>query len=358
MIPADFNEDDYLAANPDVAEAVRLGYFASGREHYERFGHAEQRALSPGRWLPRAGRSFWGLVAGLGRGQHPWKRTQVLSRAEKALSGLNRQGRGLEIGPSYNPIAPKRAGYQVQVLDHLSAEELRQKYASQVMTNGVNLDNIEEVDFVWRGEPLAELVGERACFDWIIASHVIEHMPDPIGFFQQCELLLKPGGRLSLIVPDKRYCFDYFNAPTSTGDWLDAHAERRTHPSPGQVFTHLANSCRKGGLVAWWAAAKGDFELIHTFGQAREHVEALMNGTARDYIDVHCWRFTPASFAIMLADVRALGLTRLEPVLGFPTEGCEFYVTLGLSDAPASEAETPDRLAALRKVLAESRQAR
>lgn len=351
MIPADFNEDDYLAANPDVAQAVRLGHFASGREHYECFGHAERRALSPGRRRPRTWRSFWGLVAGLGRGQGLWRSSQALSRTEKALSGLDPQGRGLEIGPSYNPIAPKRAGYQVQVLDHLSAEELRQKYASHVMTHGVNLDNIEEVDFVWRGEPLAELVGERGCFDWIIASHVIEHIPDPISFFQQCELLLRPQGRLSLIVPDKRYCFDVLNPLTDTGDWLDAYVERRTHPTPGQVFTHFANSCRKGGAVAWGAGAGGDLELIHTFDQARAQFEQLMSGAAQDYVDVHCWRFTPASFARLLSDVRALGLVRLEPVLSFPTEGCEFYVTLGVSDAPAGGAGVSDRLAALREVM-------
>lgn len=326
MIPDDFDEDDYLAANPDVAKAVRLGHFRSGRDHYSRYGHAERRRLSP---------------------------KQLQPRAEKALMGLDPQGRGLEIGPSYNPIAPKRAGYRVQVLDHLSAEELRHKYASQVMTYGVELENIEEVDFVWRGEPLAELIGERACFDWIIASHVIEHIPDPIGFFQQCELLLKPGGRLSLIVPDKRYCFDYFNPLTSVGDWIDAHAERRTHPSPGQVFTHFANSCRKGGAVAWGAGAGGGFELIHTFEQARVNFEQVMSGAAPDYIDVHCWRFTPASFSSMLSDVCALGLTRLEPVSSFPTEGCEFHVTLGMSDTSGPDMDSYDRLTALREALAQ-----
>ena len=69
--------------------------------------------------------------------------------------------------------------------------------------SGVNVANIEEVDFVWRGEPLSQLIGRKGCYDWIIASHVIEHSPDLISFLGQCEMLLKDDGVLSLIVPDK-----------------------------------------------------------------------------------------------------------------------------------------------------------
>ena len=40
-----FNEDDYLALNPDVAAAVKAGAFTSGRDHFERFGRSEGRAF-------------------------------------------------------------------------------------------------------------------------------------------------------------------------------------------------------------------------------------------------------------------------------------------------------------------------
>ena len=42
---------------------------------------------------------------------------------------VDRQGQGLEIGPSHNPIAPKKNGYKVHVLDHGTAEDLRAKLA-------------------------------------------------------------------------------------------------------------------------------------------------------------------------------------------------------------------------------------
>lgn len=42
-----FDENWYLEAYPDVAEAVKKGAFESGRDHFLRFGYFEGRALTP-----------------------------------------------------------------------------------------------------------------------------------------------------------------------------------------------------------------------------------------------------------------------------------------------------------------------
>lgn len=41
---------------------------------------------------------------------------------------VDRKGFGLEIGPRHNPVAPKGTGSNVHILDHASADELREKY--------------------------------------------------------------------------------------------------------------------------------------------------------------------------------------------------------------------------------------
>ena len=94
-----------------------------------------------------------------------------MDRRSRILQHLNQRGRGLEIGPSHAPIAPKSKGYNVKILDHLPAAQLREKYAPLV----ADVSAIEEVDYVWSGEPFAELVGPKTRFDWVIASHVVEH---------------------------------------------------------------------------------------------------------------------------------------------------------------------------------------
>ena len=67
-------------------------------------------------------------------------------------------------------------------------------------------------------------------------------------------------------------------------------------------------------------------------------------GFYTEYIDAHCWRFTPASFRLLVSDLLNFGLINSEIEAEFDTTGCEFYVALGKkSDAPMKL----DRLTAL-----------
>jgi hypothetical protein len=246
----------------------------------------------------------------------------LLSRSEKALIKVNRNGLGLEIGPSHNPIAPRKLGFNVHILDHMNAEDLCNKYSGQ----GVNLDNIEKVDFVWRGESLCELIGREKCYDWIIASHVIEHTPDLISFLADCEKLLKDDGVLSLIIPDKRYCFDYVHGSTSTGELLDAYDQKRRRPSPGKAFDHVAGATKRNGRIAWDAHTRGTIEYAHGFSEAINIWQQAR--TTDQYFDIHNWRFTPVAFRSTVYDLQALGLIHFDIKVEFDTVGSEFFVTL------------------------------
>jgi SAM-dependent methyltransferase len=274
--------------------------------------------------------------------------SENLSRFEKITSSLNMQGLGLEIGPSHNPVAPKKENFNVHVLDHLDAEGLKSKYIGHDAL-GVDVNNIEEVDFVWSGEPLPDLIGKTECYDWIIASHVIEHVPDMIGFLQQCEKLLTPNGKLSLVIPDKRFCFDYLSPLTSAGQFIDAHEQKRTRPSVGQVFDHFANACSQNNAITWVNSPDetASIQVLHPFQQAMDlGLHWIESG---DYIDVHCWRFTPESFELLLSDFRKLKLLQLTVDCSFPTYGHEFYVSLS-KQAKASDAEL-DRVKVLRSLI-------
>jgi len=73
-------------------------------------------------------------------------------------------------------------------------------------------------------------------FDAFIASHVIEHTTDLIGFLDTAETLLCPSGIVILAIPDKRYCFDYFRPLTTTGEVLCASASRRSRHTRRIIF--------------------------------------------------------------------------------------------------------------------------
>ena len=67
-----------------------------------------------------------------------------MTREEIILSHIKRDGLGLEIGAGCAPGAPKKQGLRVYVLDHCDKKALIEKYRR----HEVNIENIEEVDFV------------------------------------------------------------------------------------------------------------------------------------------------------------------------------------------------------------------
>jgi SAM-dependent methyltransferase len=272
------------------------------------------------------------------------------NRIEKALAFIDRDGLGLEVGPAHSPIAPRREGFNVHVLDYMDAEALRDKFQDVA----VDLTKIEEVDFVWKGERLPDLVGGTGRYDWIIASHAIEHLPDLASFLVDCQDLLKPNGVVSLVIPDKRYCFDRFRPLTTTGEILDAYRQRRNRPTPGSVFEFFVNCVTLDGEISWSAGTPGKFECPYSFGFAQD---SWGQATAGSYVDVHVSCFTPASFRLILRDLVSLGVLRLEITHEFETTGSEFFVTLGQGATHCSAKERVALLRTIESELAEADQA-
>lgn len=268
------------------------------------------------------------------------------ARRARITAMIDRDGRGLEIGPSHNPAAPKSGGYNVETVDHTDRAGLLEKYKHD---QGILLQNIEEVDHVWTGGSLCELVGAPASYDWIIASHVIEHMPDLVYFITECQALLKPGGVLSLVVPDKRYCFDHLRRCSSTGDVVQAHLERRTRHTPGQVFDHFVGACKLDESGSWHRDSRGRVSFVHAADFARAMHDASRNSP--EYLDVHGWVFTPSSFRLIVHDLNALGYVRIDEVGFTDTRDCEFFIAYS-NRAPM---QVQDRLELAKQALHEQR---
>ncbi len=246
-----------------------------------------------------------------------------MNRKEKALRHINKKGRGIEIGPSHNPLAPKKEGYKVHIIDHMSRDKLIAKYKD----HHLNLENIEDVDFVWQGETYLELTGTSKHYDWIIASHVIEHAPDLICFLNDCDSILKDDGVISLVVPDKRYCFDHYRPITGISKIIDSHFSKNKIHTPGTAAEYYLNVVSKSGSIAWNSSTAGEYKFVHSLRDALQGMKSVLNEKA--YLDVHAWCFVPHSFRLIIHDLYCLGFIPFQEVGFFPTEGCEFYVTLG-----------------------------
>ena len=246
-----------------------------------------------------------------------------MTRNTILLERLKKDGNGLEIGPCHRPAAPKKEGFNVEIVDHLSRDGLLSKYKDRQL----DLDAVEEVDHIWTGQSYVELTGRKKHYDWIIASHVIEHTPDLIGFLKECDSVLNDEGVVSLAVPDKRYCFDYYRPISSLSRVIDCHlSENRIH-SAGTVAEYYLNVVKKSGIGAWDANTEGECNFIHTL----EHAVQGMNKVKKHgiYIDVHAWCFVPHSFRLLIKDLCDLGLIPFREVSFTATMGSEFFITLG-----------------------------
>ena len=250
-----------------------------------------------------------------------------MTREEIILSYIKRDGLGLEIGAGCAPIAPKKQGFRVHVLDHCDKKALVEKYRP----HGINVDNIEEVDFIWDGRSYTELVGRRHVYDWIIGSHVLEHTTDLIGFLNDCDSLLKKDGVLSLVVPDKRHCFDHFRPLAGIARVIDAGRNPQRIHSAGTAVEYFLTVVSKGHRIAWDAKEKGEFKLVHSLEEAKQAARDVSERGS--YLDLHEWCFTPTSFRLMMRDLFELGFIQLKELAFHPSQGSEFYIALSRSGA-------------------------
>ena len=250
--------------------------------------------------------------------------TKVVKAADSATrfrlmtQGLDLGGIGLEIGPSHRPLVPKSKGYNVRVADHLDAAGLREKYS---YSPSVAL--IEEVDYVVTGDRLVDSIDER--FDYVIASHVVEHTVSLVSFLQDTASLLRPGGALTLAIPDKRYCFDRFRERSSLGRVIDVHRAAPSVHTEGSMWEYYLTVVHKGPAISWYSGAPGDYGIHHTFDEARAAAGKAEHG---EYVDIHNWVFTPSHFRLLIEDLYSIGLSPLRERTFHDTIGSEFFIAL------------------------------
>ena len=317
---AEFNEQEYLEANPDVKAAVEAGAIASGADHYERYGRAEVRPLNNrARAAP--------LTRPFPDGARPTRRDKILAGLD--LSALE----GLEIGALATPLVKPTEG-NIFFVDHADTKSLRDKYAADA---SVDCADIVEVGAVWGSQTLQECIGAGREVDYVVASHVIEHVPDLITWLSEIRSILRPGGSLRLAIPDRRYTFDYLRFESRIHDVLDAYIRRARAPLPRTILEYFG-LIREVDRVAAWNGTL-DVANLKPLNSMRNGLDVARRTLAGGlYHDSHCWVFTPLTFAELCAEMADLDL------LGFacdyyfetPRNEFEFYVAMTPSDDKAA----------------------
>jgi len=212
------------------------------------------------------------------------------------LSNLDYGKRILEIGPLAKPLVPKDKGPFVFYADIRSTEEIKRFYAGDT---DVDYATIQEIDFVVTNTYQAALIDQGVeQFDYVLGSHVIEHIPLLLRFFSDIGTILREGGRLCLSVPDHRYCFDHFRVPTSFAEAYDVHMHGLQRLAP-RVLDFCMNTSHNNASEYWRNESTLQQLENKSFESAKRYYERALSG---EYIDVHFSVFTPTSFLRLLFD--------------------------------------------------------
>ena len=115
---------------------------------------------------------------------------------------------------------------------------------------------------------------ESSSQDFVIASHVIEHLADPLGFLDDAHRVLRVGGVLLLLVPDRRCTFDRDRGATPLTCLIRDHERDATVPDDDHVLDFLVG-----------ADQGPDFEIPDD-PDARARLFAWHRDRS---IHVHCW---------------------------------------------------------------------
>ena len=214
---------------------------------------------------------------------------------------------------------------EVFYVDHATTDEVKEKCK---VWSGIDISKIVNVDYVWGEKNLKELTEDYSPFDYVIASHVIEHVPDLIGWFKEVRSVLVSGGVLSLAIPDKRFSFDCLRQLSKPGEVLEAYLLKSRRPSVKQMFDAKSEFVNRNEDYSWFFKEKLIHE--HTLDEAWQiTLDAFINNI---YEDVHCWVFTESSFIELLKTIVHLNLFDFRIARFYKRTGHEFFVSLETLD--------------------------
>jgi SAM-dependent methyltransferase len=287
-----------------VPSVDHLAQYGKSLADVTQLGRGELALLQPGGPVPRK----WCSSDSIPQGSYDLR--------EWIVSSLT--GCGLEFGAGSAPL-PVPLDCQVKYADYLPPEEVRARKAKAATADFVQLDyvmGIEDPHFA-----------TDASLDFVIASHVIEHVRNPLRALHEVHGKLKSGGRLVLIVPDMRRTFDRRRPCTS----LDHLVLDYESPDRGRDLEHYVeffwNVYRAGDRTSRQRKhARKFFE--RAYGITAPDIATCIQRAADMQADAHFHTWTYASFCHMIEYSRTIApWSEVWSHQGAPELG-EFYFTL------------------------------
>ena len=238
---------------------------------------------------------------------------------------MSRRCGGIEIAP-LNRATVKKSEGDITYIDRLSYGELLSAHKG---ASYINPSDILPVDVVLGEISIAEAFAGSPKFDYAVASHVVEHVPDIVSWFSDIATILKSGGTFRLAIPDRRFTFDLLRQETKASEVLNAFAQRVKSPTSQCIMDHYLN-VRKVDFYAAWNGTI-DAETLERYHSVDYAIDAAKAAISIDNLpDIHCWVFTPRSFVTLMKELAKLDFLPFACERIFETEPYtfEFFVIM------------------------------
>ena len=194
------------------------------------------------------------------------------------------RGRGIELGPGENPFVLHYPGAESRSVDRWDAEDNRRLFR-EVKPDAFSDPHLRADLNVERLSGFAD-----ASLDFVIASHVLEHLVEPLGQLEDIHRVLVPGGVLLLLLPDRRRTFDRTRRPTSLEHLVAEYDAGVTELDDAHIEEFLAH------VQDHWEAGDEPKDQAERFDRHRKRS-----------IHVHVW--SDEEFAQVIAHcIRHLGM--------------------------------------------------
>jgi len=227
----------------------------------------------------------------------------------------------LEIGPLHRPIIRKSEYLNAIYCDIRSTDEIKSLYSGNDYLDttelSVQVDKIVDIDVVIKDSYEATFASMHK-FDYIVASHVLEHVEDLIFTLQDLSTILTDNGKLVIYYPDIRYSFDHFRAEASFRDVYDVHINKRTALARMVFDFHNSVIPENDAPVLWQPGSH--YELLPT-NDIKKSIEMFNRSYSGEFIDdVHYWPFSDTGFVKLLYDMTRSDMLHLICKEFYPTQ--------------------------------------
>ena len=233
----------------------------------------------------------------------------------------------LEIGPYARPQFSK-SQHNVVYADICTSEQIR----AQCAQHGYNPEFApEQIDIIINPESEPSIITEHR-FKNIFSSHVIEHQPDLVRHLcEMADLTVDNQSRYFVAIPDMRYCFDYWQTPSSIAEVIGAHIEKRKRLLPSTMLQTDLFSGHNNEFQYWNNQPGTNPMLSLTLDKIRNNMKSASK-LLDEYVDGHAWRFIPETFVWIIDILHQLELQPWTVESAYTTAPGtnEFYIVLKL----------------------------